>query len=161
MSWRLWIGAVEGTDVTTDEVDLVDEIFGLAPGGSAAQPTSAAQPASAAQPSWAESGRSESASPAVSPVFAEPKPQSQLLTPHPRAGSRRRRALLAAKLAIAFVVGAIVSLVVVAAVALVALSSFSNRVVPGVRVGSVDVSGMDRAQVVASLQTAYAYLGQG
>jgi len=54
-----------------------------------------------------------------------------------------------------------VSLVVVAAVALVALSSFSNRVVPGVRVGSVDVSGMDRAQVVASLQTAYAYLGQG
>ncbi len=67
----------------------------------------------------------------------------------------------AAGFAIAFAVGAIASLLLVTAVALGLSSGYSNRVIPGVHVGPVDVSGLDRVEVIAKLQTYYAYLGQG
>jgi vancomycin resistance protein YoaR len=63
--------------------------------------------------------------------------------------------------ALAFAVGAIASLFLVAAVALGLSSGYSSRVIPGVHVGSVDVSGLSRDEVIAKLQTSYAYLGQG
>jgi len=135
--------------MTTDELDLVDEIFGLAPGESAGHPA------------WPESMGWESTSPAGSPATVWPKRQTQLQHPVARARSGRARALWAAKLALTFVLSAIASLLLVTALALVAFSVFSNRVVPGVRIGSVDVSGLNRDQVIAKLQTAYAYLGQG
>jgi vancomycin resistance protein YoaR len=135
--------------MATDELDLVDEIFGLTPGESAGQPASP------------ESIMWESTSLADSSVSVAPKFQPRLLNPVARAGSKRRRAVWAAELVLAFAVGAIASLVLVTAVALIAFSAYSNRVVPGVRIGSVDVSGLDRDQVIARLQTAYAYLGQG
>jgi vancomycin resistance protein YoaR len=75
-----------------------------------------------------------------------------------RSGSRRS---LAAKLVLAFVLGGIACLLVVAAVALAAFSAYSNRVVPGVRVGSVDLSGLNRDQTIARLKDAYASLAQG
>jgi len=135
--------------MTTDELDLVDEIFGPAAGESAGQPASP------------ESIRWESTSPAESAVSAAPGLRFRLRNPLAHAGSSNSRAWRAARLALVFAVGAIASLLVVAAVAMVALSSFSNRVVPGVRVGSVDVSGLSRDQVLARLQSAYGYLGQG
>ena len=128
--------------MTTDELDMVDEIYGAAPAAAPASPPNA--PAGAA---------------AVAQAPTRSRPQ----VAHPAARNRagRRRIALAAKLGIAFLVGAIVSFVIVTVVALAALSAFSNRIVPGVRVGSVDLSGMDRAQAIARLQDAYAYLGQG
>jgi vancomycin resistance protein YoaR len=135
--------------MTADEVDLVDEIFGLVPG------ESAGQPASPAPIGW------ESTSLAGSSVSVAPDRRPQLLNPVARAGSSGRRAVWAAKLVLAFAVGAIASLILVTAVALIAFSAYSNRVVPGVHIGSVDVSGLNRDQVIAKLQTAYAYLGQG
>jgi vancomycin resistance protein YoaR len=143
------IDAAEGTGMTTDELDLVDQILGLTPGESAGQ---------AAQ---SESSRSESTSLAGSTVSPAPNRRPQLLNPFVRAGSRWPRALPAAQLVLVFAAGLVASLVLVTAIALVAFSAYSNRVVPGVRIGSVDVSGLSRDQVVARLQTAYAYLGQG
>jgi vancomycin resistance protein YoaR len=63
--------------------------------------------------------------------------------------------------ALAFAVGAIASLFLIAAVAFGLSSGYSSRVIPGVHVGSVDVSGLNRDEVIAKLQTAYAYLSQG
>ncbi len=71
---------------------------------------------------------------------------------------RRKRAT---RFALAFGLGAAASLVLISAVALTVLGAYSNRVVPGVHVGSIDVSGLSRDQVVARLQAAYGYLGQG
>jgi vancomycin resistance protein YoaR len=81
--------------------------------------------------------------------------------PVARRGSGKSRRRTAIRIAIAFSIGLFATLAVVAAVALAVLNSYSDRVVPGVRVGSVDVSGLSRDQVVARLQTDYAYLGQG
>jgi vancomycin resistance protein YoaR len=58
-------------------------------------------------------------------------------------------------------VGTLVSLFLLAAVALGLSSYYTSRAIPGVHVGSVDVSGLSRDEVIAKLQTAYAYLGQG
>jgi vancomycin resistance protein YoaR len=135
--------------MTADELDLVDEIFGPAPDKSAGQPTAP------------ESIRWESTSTAGSSVSVSPRRRFRLRNPLARAGFTNSRAWRAARIALVFAVGAIASLLVVAAIAMVALSSFSNRVVPGVRVGSVDVSGLSRDQVVARLQSAYGYLGEG
>ena len=63
--------------------------------------------------------------------------------------------------AIAFGIGAVGFLFLVTAVALGLSSMYSNRVLPGVRVGSIDVSGMSRDEVIAKLESTYAYLGQG
>jgi vancomycin resistance protein YoaR len=64
-------------------------------------------------------------------------------------------------LAVAFVAGAMVTFFLLSAVAFAFASSYDNRVLPGVHVGSVDLSGMTRQEAVASLQSNYAYLSQG
>jgi hypothetical protein len=106
----------QGSDMATDEIDLVDEILGPMPG----EVTSVA-----------------------------------------RAGSNGLRFSSTTGFALAFAVGAIASLALVTVVALVAFSACSSRVVPGVHIGSVDVSDLDRDQVIARLRASYAYLGQG
>ncbi|MGD0018530.1 MAG: VanW family protein [Candidatus Limnocylindrales bacterium] len=138
--------------MTTDELDLVDEIVGLTPGEAPGE--------TAGQPVWRETDGFESTSPAGSSVSVAPRRRLRLRNPLSRAGSGSRRSL-AARLALAFAVGLIGSFVLATAAALIVITAFSNRVVPGVRVGSVDVSGLNRDQVVARLQTDYAYLGQG
>jgi vancomycin resistance protein YoaR len=135
--------------MTTDELDLVDEILGPAPGEPAAQ-SAVPEPIT-----W------ESTSLTGSSIAVGHKRQPHLRNPLARVRSRRHRVVLAARLVLAYAVGLLASLVLVTAAALVAFSAFSNRVVPGVRVGSVDVSGLSRDQVIARLQTDYAYLGQG
>jgi vancomycin resistance protein YoaR len=63
--------------------------------------------------------------------------------------------------AFAFVLGAIACVAVFATVAVAAFNADSNRVVAGVRAGSVDLSGLSRDQVTARLRATYAYLDQG
>jgi vancomycin resistance protein YoaR len=79
----------------------------------------------------------------------------------PRSRSTDRRAAGVARLVLGFALGTIAVLGLVGVVALVALNSYSNRIVPGVRVGSVDLSGLSRDQAVAKLASDFAYLGQG
>jgi vancomycin resistance protein YoaR len=150
VSRRQSIETVEGNqNMTTDEVDLVEEILGPSPGASAGQQASS------------ESIRWESTSAARPSVAVAPEPLPKLRDAGARQGSGRSRRWTAARLALTFALGLVATLVVISAVTLAALNSFSNRVVPGVRVGSVDVSGLSRDQVIARLQTDYAYLGQG
>jgi vancomycin resistance protein YoaR len=85
-----------------------------------------------------------------------------LIAPAPREWKLAQpRHVPVARLAIAFAVGAAATAIAIAVAAAVMLSLFSNRVVPGVRVGTVDVSGLSRDQVMAALQDSYAYLAQG
>ncbi len=63
--------------------------------------------------------------------------------------------------AIAFAIGAVATLFLFSAIAFGFASSYSNRVLPGVHVGSVDLSGMTHDQSIAKLQSSFAYLSQG
>jgi vancomycin resistance protein YoaR len=64
-----------------------------------------------------------------------------------------------------FAVAFLVSLVAVAALGTGAIYAYeqqhAGRVLPGVRVGDVDVSGLDREAAIAKLTDAYASLGEG
>jgi vancomycin resistance protein YoaR len=62
---------------------------------------------------------------------------------------------------IAFIAGAFGTLFLVALLAVGIAGAYSSKVLPGVKVGSVDVSGLTRDEVMAKLQTSFAYLGQG
>ena len=62
---------------------------------------------------------------------------------------------------VAFVVGAVAALFLLSAVAFAFSRSYSNRVLPGVHVGSVDLSGLTRDEAITRLQTSFAYLSQG
>jgi vancomycin resistance protein YoaR len=125
------------------EIDLDDEIPGASSG---AVSSGAVSSAPVGRSVWVESTGSERASHAAASVSVAP---------------RRRRHEGAAQVVLAFAVGAVASLILLTAVAVIVLTAYSNRVAPGVRVGSVDVSGLTRDQVIAKLQAAYAYLGQG
>ena len=89
----------------------------------------------------------------------------EVLGPVPAKPSRRRsgrsRARTAAKLILAFAIGAFAVLILACAAAFAAINTYTNRVIPGVRVGTVDVSGMSRDEVVARLKTDFAYVGDG
>src|SRR5450830_1492924 len=75
-----------------------------------------------------------------------------------RVASRRRRL---AGFAVAFVVGAAAVVLLLCAAAFGLSNTYRDRVLPGVRVGSVDLSGLTRDQAMAKLQSGYAYLGDG
>lgn len=76
----------------------------------------------------------------------------------PARPSRIRRFL---GFAVAFIVSALLGLFLVSAVVLGFSASYANRVLPGVHVGPVDLSGLTRDQAVARLQSEYSYLGKG
>jgi vancomycin resistance protein YoaR len=118
--------------MTVEEIDLVEEILG---------------PAAAAQ--WTASRPDVSFS-------AEAVDAPAVLA---GSGTERRRWVIG--LALAFTLGAMSCLALLAAVALAAFSADANRVVAGVRIGSVDLSGLSRDQVIARLDATYAYLEQG
>ena len=139
------------------EIDFVDEILGTA---------------TAAE--WVAPAPVEAMPTAVvdAPVSIAPKRRLRLRFRNPLAGARFRNPLAGARFrprhvpravgfALAFAVGAIACLAVLAAVAVAAFSATSGRVVPGVRLGSLDLSGLSRDQVIARLNVTYAYLGQG
>jgi vancomycin resistance protein YoaR len=63
--------------------------------------------------------------------------------------------------AFAFVLGLTACLALLAAVTVAALNVQSGRVVSGVHIGTLDVSGLSRDQAVARLNATYGYLGEG
>ena len=79
----------------------------------------------------------------------------------PRLAILQRIDLRIAAFAVAFGVGAVATLAVLTAIAFGFTGSYDNRILPGVHVGSVDLSGDTRDEAVDQLQTSYAYLGQG
>jgi len=76
----------------------------------------------------------------------------------PAKPSRIRRFL---GFAVALVVSALLGLFLVSAVALGFSASYANRVLPGVHVGPVDLSGLTRDEAVARLRSEFSYLGKG
>jgi vancomycin resistance protein YoaR len=74
----------------------------------------------------------------------------------PRSGARIWRRLL-----LAFLVGLILSLAAATAALLAWDLGFEGRVLPGVRVGTTDLSGLDRAAATAALEQAYGEYGAG
>jgi vancomycin resistance protein YoaR len=62
---------------------------------------------------------------------------------------------------VAFAVGAVATLAVFAALASGVAGSYSNRILPGVHVGSADLSGLNRDQAIAKLQATFDGLGHG
>ena len=94
------------------------------------------------------------------PATVDEKPASVGASPL-AAGRRAGPSKRVARFGLAFLVaGAAVLLMMVAAAAAMR-AEYSDRVVPGVRVGSVDVSGMTRDEVIAELNSAYGYLSKG
>ena len=73
----------------------------------------------------------------------------------------RSRARVVRRLFFAFVIGLALS-IMLAAAALVAWDlGYESRVLPGVRVGATDLSGLDRAEATAALEQAYSSYGEG
>jgi vancomycin resistance protein YoaR len=96
--------------------------------------------------------------------LASPLPRRRRFAPHlrrPRGASGRRRHGRLVGFAVAFMVGVVAALFVLSAAAFAYSRVYGNRVLPGVHVGSVDLSGLTRDEAIARLQTGYAYLGQG
>jgi vancomycin resistance protein YoaR len=87
------------------------------------------------------------------------RPRSRVSPPLRKSVAPRHLRL--AGFAVAFVFGAVAAFLFLSAVAFGFAGSYSDRVLPGVRAGSVDLSGMTRDQAIARLQSAYAYLAQG
>jgi len=73
----------------------------------------------------------------------------------------RSRARIWRRLFIAFLVGLVVALAGAAAALLAWDMGYEGRVLPGVRVGSTDLSGLDRAAATSALQQAYGEYGEG
>jgi len=73
----------------------------------------------------------------------------------------RRRPRIWPRLLVAFVFGLILSLGIAAAALLAWDLSYEGRVLPGVRVGSTDLSGLDRAAATVALEEAYGEYGEG
>jgi vancomycin resistance protein YoaR len=114
----------------------------------------------------------------VREVFAElaadmpPDTARTALTPGPKAQAKADRIVAAAErpgkrgfrplLFVGTFMGAVLLVLLVAAGAAYGLTqAYAGKVIPGVRIGAVDVSGLDRAQVMAKLTTEFASLGEG
>jgi vancomycin resistance protein YoaR len=131
-----------------DEIDLVDDIQREGPAG-------ASTPARIDLPDSPTAGARWLAD----PTHSTPPPRMRALgAPQSRPADRARLAL---GIAIAFALGSIAVLLLFMVAATVVSASNAGRVLPGVRVGSVDVSGLTRQEAVSRLQASYAYLSQG
>ncbi len=104
---------------------------------------------------------SASDSPADTAASVAPKRRFRPHNPFARTRSHAPRQFGAVWFVAAFAVGTLASLLLLAAAAFGLSAVYANRAVPGVHVGSVDVSGLSRDEVIAKLETAYAYLGRG
>jgi hypothetical protein len=94
------------------------------------------------------------AAPATEP---EPSPAAKPARPRRKASRRRRFA----GFVVVFGVATALFMGLLAAAAFAFSSAYHDRVVPGVRVGSVDLSGLTRDEAMARLQSGYAYLSDG
>ena len=121
-----------------EEIDLVDEILGP----DAAARWMAAQPRTS------------------NPLWNTPTVVELPTVVVERVASTSRRTWWSG-FAIAFVLGIGACVAILAAVSVAAFNADSNRVVSGVRVGSVDLSGLTRDEAVARLKSSLAYVGDG
>ena len=148
--------------MTTEEIDLVEEILG---------PAAAAQWAPPESPGWDWTpfgGSSEYVKPKrqlhlnlhLNNPFARPRTEKTVAVAKVAAKAEPRH-FSAARVGIGFAIGAVAATILIAGVAAAALSAFADRAVPGVSVGAVDVSGLTRDQIITDLTAKYAYLGQG
>ena len=159
--------------MSTEEIDLVDEILDSV-GTAEWNPPKSEAAYQSKRIDGAESATLAAVSDSVAPKrrigfrvlsfrvpsFRVPSFRVRLHNPLARVklGPRARRVVGAV---LAFAVGAIAGFALLAAVVMLILRANANRVVPGVHVGAVDLSGLSRDQVTARLNSAYGYLGQG
>jgi vancomycin resistance protein YoaR len=80
-----------------------------------------------------------------------------------RSGSKARTdsSLASIRVVAGFAVGAIGFLFLTGFIVLGVSQAYDGKIMPGVHAGSVDLSGMTRADAVSAIDTAYASLGQG
>ncbi len=131
-------------------------------------------PLSPARPHPASTRRPRAQPGPITAATAEtPAPASRgFHVPHPLSRTRSAKAPSAAtgrptrsrrplRFALGFAVAAAGGILLLVGIAAATRSMYSDRVVPGVRIGAVDVSGLTHDQVVARLQSSYAYLDSG
>jgi uncharacterized membrane protein len=151
------------------ETDFVAEVLLGAPGSDAPSEdgSPAASPVEDDTRSSAAAAARSLAHPAPEPV--SPRESSRAM-PAPTISSPARRARRAphlrvaaqpgkaAAIALAFVIGVSGVLVVFLGVAFAIAFASTDRVLPGVHVGAVDVSGLSRQEAIDKLSNAYSYL---
>src|SRR5450759_1014822 len=108
-------------------------------------------------------GNAAQAGIAGGPVSAASRPKRHFTAPRLSPGISRfePRDLQGAGPILAFAAGAIGVLALFVVVAFSFSGSYNNRVLSGVKVGNVDLSGSTRDEAIKKLQDGYAYLGQG
>ena len=84
-----------------------------------------------------------------------------LTTRSPGRPMRRPSTRVAARFAIGFVLGLFGTLFIAGAVVFGLWRAYDGKIMPGVRVATVDVSGLTREEAIAKLGSEYASLGQG
>jgi vancomycin resistance protein YoaR len=130
------------------EIDLVEQILG----SEVASDWAAPEPSESKLAPISDEKNSGSAKP--------PAPTGRRVR-LPRIGLPGRPGGKALGFGFAFVIGAAACLAILIAVTVAAFSAQSGRVASGVRIGSLDVSGLTRDQVVARLKDTYGYIGEG
>ena len=73
----------------------------------------------------------------------------------------RRRSKMALRFGVAFLIGMLAALAIGVGALYAYDQQYVGRILPGVKVGDVNVSGMTEAEASAALSTAYARLGEG
>ena len=86
------------------------------------------------------------------------RPRQQVQEPDPGA---HQDALVTARFAIGFALGLFGTLFVAGAAAFGLSRAYDGRIMPGVRAGTVDLSGLTRDEAISKLDSGYASLGQG
>ena len=92
---------------------------------------------------------------------ATPEAGTEATGPAVEATSPHRRRSLALRFGIAFVLGFLLTLGIGAGALYAWDQQYDGRILPGVRVGSTDLSGLTREQASAAIANAYEYLGKG
>ena len=100
--------------------------------------------------------------PAATDVEPPSESKTTSLVPPPLAKARRiGPSYRLLRFALGFAVAGLAVVLLMVGIASALRAEYSDRVAPGVRVGTVDVSGLTRGEAITKLTNAYAYLGQG
>jgi vancomycin resistance protein YoaR len=157
------IGWDDGADMPDAEIDLVSETLGEGPGDRREAPRFDDALARDSRPTAPGAATNDSPAAGVrwlaDPAHTAPLPAIRALRPSRAVPVRRARQ--GAAVALAFAAGAAGVLILFVATAMAIAAVNADRVLPGVHVGAVDVSGLTRQEAVAKLRNAYSYLSQG
>ena len=142
--------------MTTDSFEPKEQSKGSVPGVPPRSPITARKPApepaedEIAYPEPARGSRARAQRPEI-PVYSPPSEDS----------AYSLRDLRIVGFLAAFAIGAVATLFLFTALAFGFAGSYSNRVLPGVHAGTVDLSGLTRDEAIAKLQAGYAHLSRG